>query len=257
MEAVQQISQKEAHLIDANTVDYYTLKDGTIIKIKREGEEDIGAQIQGQKQNINQNSSEEFQGQSQYQKNVQNQNQFLNRNVNTNNIYIMSNEGGNYPQSHQNFASNYNQIPQSYVNYNAKLINAQAFNNQILNQLELKNLSLSGPQIVQYGPKRQLYKLVEAIPVRINETNSQQNSQQFKANTYVIKNAQYQNLRQRMDMNNNEQLNQNKTFKINVGKNFSFNQNLMNSNQYEGEEYQNVNEQYNNNTQCTCHSGHL
>ena len=58
-------------------------------------------------------------------------------------------------------------------------------------------------------------------------------------------------------MNNNEQLNQNKTFKINVGKNFSFNQNLMNSNQYEGEEYQNVNEQYNNNTQCTCHSGHL
>lgn len=257
MEPVRQISQKEVRLIDANTVDYYTLTDGTIIKIKREGEEDIGAQIQGQNQNINQNSAEEFQGQSQYQKNVQNQNQLLSGNANTNNIYIMSNEGGNYSQSHQNLASNYYQMPQSYVNYNAKLINAQASNNQILNQLELKNLSLSGPQIVQYGPKRQLYKLVEAIPVRINETNSQQNSQQFKANTYVIKNTQYQNLKQRMDMNNNEQLNQNKTFKINVGKNFSFNQNLMNSNQYEGEEYQNVNEQYNNNTQCTCHSGHL
>lgn len=257
MEPVLQISQKEVRLIDANTVDYYTLTDGTIIKIKREGEEDIGAQIQGQNQNINQNSAEEFQGQSQYQKNVQNQNQLLSGNANTNNIYIMSNEGGNYSQSHQNLASNYYQMPQSYVNYNAKLINAQASNNQILNQLELKNLSLSGPQIVQYGPKRQLYKLVEAIPVRINETNSQQNSQQFKANTYVIKNTQYQNLKQRMDMNNNEQLNQNKTFKINVGKNFSFNQNLMNSNQYEGEEYQNVNEQYNNNTQCTCHSGHL
>lgn len=257
MEPVHQISQKEVRLIDANTVDYYTLTDGTIIKIKREGEEDIGAQIQGQNQNINQNSAEEFQGQSQYQKNVQNQNQLLSGNANTNNIYIMSNEGGNYSQSHQNLASNYYQMPQSYVNYNAKLINAQASNNQILNQLELKNLSLSGPQIVQYGPKRQLYKLVEAIPVRINETNSQQNSQQFKANTYVIKNTQYQNLKQRMDMNNNEQLNQNKTFKINVGKNFSFNQNLMNSNQYEGEEYQNVNEQYNNNTQCTCHSGHL
>lgn len=257
MEPVHQISQKEVRLIDANTVDYYTLTDGTIIKIKREGEEDIGAQIQGQNQNINQNSAEEFQGQSQYQKNVQNQNQLLSGNANTNNIYIMSNEGGNYSQSHQNLESNYYQMPQSYVNYNAKLINAQASNNQILNQLELKNLSLSGPQIVQYGPKRQLYKLVEAIPVRINETNSQQNSQQFKANTYVIKNTQYQNLKQRMDMNNNEQLNQNKTFKINVGKNFSFNQNLMNSNQYEGEEYQNVNEQYNNNTQCTCHSGHL
>ena len=49
IQKVRQISQKEAREIDANNVDFFTLTDGTIIRIKGEGETSYGSgtQIKG------------------------------------------------------------------------------------------------------------------------------------------------------------------------------------------------------------------
>lgn len=51
---VRLISQKEASEIDANNVEYFTLTDGTIIHIKKEGEEEqlINNQYQGNEQQV-------------------------------------------------------------------------------------------------------------------------------------------------------------------------------------------------------------
>lgn len=277
MEKVRQISQKEASQIDVNNVDYFTLTDGTIIKIKKEGGESSGAQLQEQGQYINQNiqnSASDYQEQSQYQQTNEYQNNYeLNSNASRqmqnqarnskvilnpgeNYGYYMSNEGENVYQSQQNLESNYYQAQQDYLNYNAKLIDAQTCDYQILNQLQLKNLSLSGPTFFRYGPKRQLYKLVTAIPVRINnstgttlKSNTQVNVQQY--NTYMANNSKNQGLKQEagMDYKEKEKLNQNKTIQLKLGKNFSFNPKYEEEiNEYEREEYQNQNMENNNNT---------
>ena len=64
IQKVHQISQKEAREIDANNVDFFTLTDGTIVRIKGEGESSYGsgAQIKGGEpilSQINENSGEE------------------------------------------------------------------------------------------------------------------------------------------------------------------------------------------------------
>lgn len=275
MEKVRQVSQKEASQIDVNNVDYFTLTDGTIIKIKKEGEESAGAQFQEQGQYINQNiqnSANDYQEQSQYQQSNEYQNnyesssnaarQMQNQERNSKVIlnpgenygYYMSNEGENVYQSQQNLESNYYQAQQDYLNYNAKLVDASICDYQIINQLQLKNLSLSGPQFFRYGPKRQLYKLVTAIPVRINnstgttlKSNTQVNLQQY--NTYMANNYKNQELKQEAGMDYKEESNQNKTIQLKLGKNFSFNPEYGEEiNEYEGEEYQNQNMEYNNNT---------
>lgn len=275
MEKVRQVSQKEAGQIDVNNVDYFTLTDGTIIKIKKEGEESAGAQFQEQGQYINQNiqnSANDYQEQSQYQQSNEYQNnyesssnaarQMQNQERNSKVIlnpggnygYYMSNEAENVYQSQQNLESNYYQAQQDYLNYNAKLVDASICDYQIINQLQLKNLSLSGPQFFRYGPKRQLYKLVTAIPVRINnstgttlKSNTQVNLQQY--NTYMANNYKNQELKQEAGMDYKEESNQNKTIQLKLGKNFSFNPKYGEEiNEYEGEEYQNQNMEYNNNT---------
>ena len=249
MEGVTQISLKEACQIDVNYIDYYTLKDGTIIKIKREGEEAIGSQYQEEGQYMsqnNQNTEEEFQGQSKFEQSNSIQNNFefkemiqpniSNKNKDNKQIlqpgenygYYISNEEGKYIQSQEKSLSNDNLMTQGYLNYNAQLINANAFNSQLLNQLQFKNLSLSGPQYFRFGPKRQLYKLVEAMPVRTNENNSfQVKSQQYNANSFMVDNSKYQNLKQKQNITSKEQLNQNNFVQLNLGKDFSFKQENM------------------------------
>ena len=262
MEGVTQISLKEICQIDVNYIDYYTLKDGTIIKIKREGEEGIGSLYQGEGQYMNQNNQntgEVFQGQSQLEKSNSIQNNFefnqmgqqnlSNQNKDNKQIlqpgnnyeYYISNEDGKYFQAQEQLSSNNNQMPQGYLNYNAQLIDANAYNNLTLNQLQLKSLSLSGPQYFRFGPKRQLYKLVEAIPARANENNSSQvKFQQYNANSYIVDNSKYQNVKQKNNMTSEEQTNQNNIIRLNLGRNFSFNP-----------------ENYNMEDQCECQSGQL
>ena len=46
IQKVRQISQKEAREIDANNVDFFTLTDGTIVRIKGEGEASYGSGAQ-------------------------------------------------------------------------------------------------------------------------------------------------------------------------------------------------------------------
>ena len=214
---------EEISQIDLNNVDYYTLKDGTIIKIKREGEE------QYMNQN-NQYSGEEYQGQNQceqsntIQNNYEiNQQNLTNQNQDNEQIlqpgencgFYISNESGKYSHSQENLSLNDYQS-QDFLNYNAQLIDADAYNNLELNQLQFKNLALAGPQYFRFGPKRQLYKLVEAIPVKTNINNSSQD----KVNSYMVNNSNYQNV----NMASEEQLNQNNYVNLNLGRNFSFNQ---------------------------------
>ena len=52
---VRQMTQKEVSQIDANQVAYYTLTDGTIVKIKKEGENVEAGQSQNEQQYIAQN----------------------------------------------------------------------------------------------------------------------------------------------------------------------------------------------------------
>lgn len=257
------MSLKEACQIDVNYVDYYTLKDGTIIKIKKEGEEAFGSKFQGEGQYMsqnNQNTEEVFQGQSQFEQNNSIQNNFEFKQMSQTNLsnqnkdnkpilqpgenYYISNEEGKYIQSQEKSSSNDNQMLQGNLYYNAQLINANALNGLLLNQLQFKNLSLSGPQYFRFGPKRQLYKLVEAVPVRTNANNSSQvKSQQYNANSYMVDYSKYQNEKQKKNMTSKEQLNQNNVVQLNLGKNFSFNQENM--------EFDNTGDQ------CACQSGHL
>lgn len=280
---VRFISQKEASQIDANNVDYYTLTDGTIIHIKREGEEGqlIGEKNQGQEQQkiaqsqeiegegqqiqnqfINQNieiqnSTESNQINQQYQQQSQiktqnqqilteSENQYqINGQINSNLKYQgkeeilqpVNNDGyfnRNIPQNqNQQCTCNHN-ISQGY--YNAQLIDAQIGQKYIISQLGLKNLALSGPQFCQQGQirRRQLYKLVEAYPIRINDimrnqnTNVQINSQQYNSNTYLTEQSRYQNMKQKMEMNMNsqEQINQNNIIQNKTVQNVSLNQRI-------------------------------
>lgn len=83
---VRIISQKEASEIDANNVEYYTLTDGTIIHIKREGEEGllIGNKNQDQ-QIIDQN--QEIEGEvQQVQNQLDNQNAEIQASLESNQI---------------------------------------------------------------------------------------------------------------------------------------------------------------------------
>ena len=58
---VRQMTQKEVSQVDASQVAYYTLTDGTIVKIKREGENVEAGQSQNEPQYIVQNQGVEEQ----------------------------------------------------------------------------------------------------------------------------------------------------------------------------------------------------
>lgn len=270
IQKVRQISQKEAREIDANNVDFFTLTDGTIVRIKGEGEASYGsgAQIkEGQPilSQINKISGEEGINSKeikasieesnqmkqiehniltrQYKQKVQVQNQQVSNireeennfqvktsltsgnealGQNTDEIlqpgdnygYYISNNGGNIIQTQkiQRCTCNH-QLPQGAFLYNAHLIDAEIIENQLVNELELKNLSQSETQIFQQGPtkRKKLFKLIEAVPIVItdigkqsmnqNTTDTQINFQQSNSNTYAVEKYRLQNMKQKMGMN--------------------------------------------------------
>lgn len=157
---VRQITKTEAKQIDPKKVAYFTLNDGTVFIVKDNiNQENIQPQIQ-QEQITTENDQVNIQTQnSNVQQIPQQQDNYK---------YYIATQGENMQQS-QGF-------------FNAKLINARIIGNNSLN--------------LNQGPKRQLYKLIEAIPVRfydvqetqfINQnTNTQINLQQYNNDTYIV-----------------------------------------------------------------------
>ena len=155
---VRQISKTEAQHIDPKKVAYFTLNDGTVFVVK---------------DNINQENVQTQQEQ------ITTENDQVNIQTQNTNIQQVPQQDSNYKYYISTQAENIQQYP-SY--YNAKLINAKIIDNNSIN--------------VNQGQKRQLYKLIEAIPVRFYDvqgvqfmnqsTNSQINLQQYNNDTYVV-----------------------------------------------------------------------
>lgn len=141
-------------------------------------------------------------------------------------VYYNSNERNNIirPQPQICTCTCAHQMPpmqQGLLNGNANLINAQETVNQ-MNQLGLKLCTPFGLPMYQQGQtRRQLYKLVTAVPVKLSDitgvrlmdqkTNSQIHFHTYNANTYMVGNTKHQNDLRRMGMNvqNQNQLNLN------------------------------------------------
>lgn len=233
----RQISPQEAASLDINNIAYYTLVDGSIARIKRDGEtkdfQNSGEKIVMQ---YSQSSGEEEQVKKQFQNDSQNKN-ILQPGENYG-YYISKKRDNIAPPKQQQFQQKQKctcsrQVPIGYMNYNAKLINLQIAENQIIGHLNMSNPSFPGPQFIQEGgpmKKVQLYKLVHAIPVRLSDnsgkqfvnqnTNSHINFQQYhiqekmgtnkrpmtQSNQKLFPNEhqrEYQEIQG--DMNNNEQ----------------------------------------------------
>ena len=155
---VRQISKTEAQHIDPKKVAYFTLNDGTVFVVK---------------DNINQENVQTQQEQ------ITTENDQVNIQTQNTNIQQVPQQDSNYKYYISTQAENIQRYP-SY--YNAKLINAKIIDNNSIN--------------VNQGQKRQLYKLIEAIPVRFYDvqgvqfmnqsTNSQINLQQYNNDTYVV-----------------------------------------------------------------------
>ena len=112
----------------------------------------------------------------------------------------------NYSQNQQRQLNNVctcnNQMLLGSINCNAQLLNGQIVDNQLLDQLNLKYLSLSGNQIINGGVmKKQLYKLVEAIPTTLADVSLMQIQNlktincQHNLNNYIIGRSRSQNFR--------------------------------------------------------------
>ena len=165
---VRQISKTEAKQIDPKKVAYFTLSDGTVFIVKDNiSQENAQTQIQ-QEQIITEND----------QVNIQTQNT---------NIQQIPQQESNYKY----YIANQGEIVQQNGGYfNARLINARVIGNNSFN--------------FNQGQKRQLYKLIEAIPVRfydvqgtqfINQnTNMQINLQQYNNNTYIVEKSAKENM---------------------------------------------------------------
>ena len=232
---VRVITQKEAEQIDANNVDYFTLTDGTIVRIKKEGEgEKVGGVQYGGEQQVltqyNQSSEEEILNQ-QSQNQISEQNKEIQTSLETNSLnqiqnqevilqpgenygYYISNKPRNSSQYQQKQIYSYNSpLNQGYLNYNAILVDAKVAQDHSLDNLEFRDLSQSGPQTFQPGlvKKRQLYKLVEAVPITLTNyaeskyssrnINSQRNFKNYNNRTFMTGKRKYQNMRKNFGMN--------------------------------------------------------
>ena len=234
---VRHISQQEAREIDATKVAYFTLNDGTVLLVKNEAntesEEIPQENMTGEEQQYQMNSNEEEEAlnqnveeqnaeevneqlpeeqelqknevvsgqenQEQVQIESQNENQQVfttSENEQINNVQIqnvntqdtqqqISNLENNIPSENENIQQNCS----CGYNMNAKLINANTIGSTYIQQ--------------QFGKRRQLFKLVEAIPVRfndfqgvqlINQTNNiRLNLQQYNSNTYIVEKSNRNN----------------------------------------------------------------
>ena len=167
---VRQITKKEAKQIDPTKVAYFTLNDGTVFIVKdnmKEKQNIEGKNIITENTNI-QKGQEQIQIANEDNIQTDSQNNQEGLQFDSNIGYNISSEGENIQQN-------------SCCKMNAKLINAQIIGKNQLNQ--------------QF-PRRQLYKLIEAIPVRfcdvqgvqfMNQTNNCQiNLQKFNNDTYIV-----------------------------------------------------------------------
>lgn len=159
---VRQITKKDAKGIDPTKVAYFTLNDGTVFIVKDNMSQE---NQQVQEQNVVEQEQVQTSENEQINNNIQTQSQNTQEVAQgeSNFAYNVSSEGENIQQS----------------GFNAQLINAG-----IVGQTQIQ------------GQRRQLYKLIEAIPVRFSDvqgvqfmnqsTNIQLNLQQYNNDTYVV-----------------------------------------------------------------------
>lgn len=131
-EKYRQISQQEAKDIDANKVSYYTLLDGTVVFVKKDGEAGEGSPVQGnepikkeEQEILSQNKSNNVQDQAQSQ-NEQNIDQ--NKDINT--------SESNQINQQQNTLSSQEMQDQAQIQ-------TQSQNQQILSGSENENVQLN------------------------------------------------------------------------------------------------------------------
>ena len=194
IEKVRYISKQEASDIDAKKIAYLTLNDGTVLILKSDSEPDL--------QQENEIIEEEEQNQEQEKERIISSIQDTDQ--------IHSNHNINEEDIHQQISSvGYNLSSEEEktqkISDNNNIVCNCNINNQIINNY------IGGKYFVERkGIKRQLYKLVEAIPVRfcdiegvqlINQnTNLQLNLRQYNNDTYVIE-------RSNRDTSSNYQIN--------------------------------------------------
>lgn len=167
-EKVKQITKNEAKKIDPSKVAYFTLSDGTVFIVKENMKQDNQnvPHEQEQIQTTSQNEQINIPTSSQNTQEIQQQ---------ENNIgYNISSEGENIQQN---------------SGCNTRLINAQYIGQNTY---------------IQQGPRRQFYKLIEAIPVRFSDiqgvqfmnqnTNSQIYLQRYNNGTYIVEGSSKENL---------------------------------------------------------------
>lgn len=180
---VRQISKKEAKEIDPKKVAYFTLNDGTVFIVK----DNLAESQNLPEQNIAQTQQIQTEQQKELIQTTSQNDQMVNiiqtQSQNTQEVpQLESNFGYNISSEGENLQQN------SGINMNAKLVNAQVF---------------TQGQIQGQGQRRQLYKLIEAIPVRfcdiqgvqfMNQANNiQLNLQQYNNDTYVVEKSQREN----------------------------------------------------------------
>ena len=223
---VRHISQQEAREIDATKVAYFTLNDGTVLLVKNDDNPEPQEILQ---ENIQMNSNEEEEknmaeenqqlpeeqelqqniisgqeNQEQYQIQSQNENQQIVTGSENEQINYIQTQSQNAQEVQQQISNLGYNIPSDYDNVypnsehkyctcnsncNAKLIKAQNIGTTYIQR--------------QTGNRRQLYKLVEAIPVRfcdvqgvqlVNQTNNMRfNLQQYNSNTYIVERSNINN----------------------------------------------------------------
>ena len=145
---------------------------------------------------------EQPQNEKKVQKQLNSSSRIIIRNKKSNNFLQPGDNYGYYNSNNPNYSrirqnsicTCKSQMPVGYINYNAKLINGQVIDDQLIEQLELKYLTNS-PYVTlnQFGGinKKQLYKLVQALPVPntddalYNQSNSQIIFKQYKSNNYI------------------------------------------------------------------------
>ena len=167
-EKVRQITKNEARKIDPSKVAYFTLSDGTVFIVKEniKQENQNVPQEQEQIQTTSQNEQINIPAYSQNTQEIQQQ---------ENNIgYNISSEGENIQQ---NSCCKSRLISAQYIGQNT---------------------------YIQQGPRRQFYKLIQAIPVRFcdiqgvqfmnQNTNSQIYLQRYNNGTYIVDRSSKDNL---------------------------------------------------------------
>ena len=204
----------------------------------------------------------QIQNEKKVQKKQNSSSRVIIRNKKPNNFLQPGANYGYYDSNNPNYSRNrqnptctcISQLPVGSINCNAKLINGQVVDEQLIEQLDLKYLTNS-PYITinQFGGinKKQLYKLVQAIPVPNNDnalynlSNSQIIFNQSNINNYMGR-SQSVNLKKKKYMN--QIYTQNSDLNISNG-NFRYynrKQTQNGSEGFQGNYYQGGEEYYNN-----------